>query len=107
MCLVLLWKMGLAVMWRAAWESQNNKAEFEIETWRYLCKEKTHISSQQATVIVRYSASANEQDTVCCFLDFQDIRESPWNKQQNPITYFLVSGQPAQSASQKDFNLKS
>jgi len=30
-----------------------------------------------ALAIARYSASANEQDTVACFLDFQEIGASP------------------------------
>jgi hypothetical protein len=43
---------------------------------------------------------------VCCFLDFQDTKESPRNKQKS-ITDFLVSGQAAQFASQKALSLKS
>lgn len=48
----------------------------------------------------RYSASAEERDVVDCFFDFQETKESP-RKIQKPVTERLVSGQEAQSASQK------
>jgi hypothetical protein len=52
-----------------------------------------------------YSASADDLETVCYFLDFHDIKESP-KKIQKPVTDLLESGQLAQSESQKDFNCK-
>jgi hypothetical protein len=61
--------------------------------------------SQVTAAIDRYSASADDLDTVCCFLDFQDIKESP-RKTQNPVTDLLESGQPVQSESQKAFRRK-
>ena len=48
----------------------------------------------------QYSASAEDLPTVCCFLDFQDIIESPRNMQY-PVIDLLVSGQDAQSESAK------
>jgi hypothetical protein len=49
-----------------------------------------------------YSDSAEERETVCCFLDFQEMRESPIKTQQ-PVMDLRVSKHPAQSASQKGF----
>jgi len=45
-----------------------------------------------------YSASEKLLEMVCCFFDFQKIRDSP-RYMEKPITYFLVSGQVAQSES--------
>ena len=47
-----------------------------------------------------YSASTNDLETVCCFLDFLEIRESP-RKTQKPVTDLLVSGHEVQSTSAK------
>jgi hypothetical protein len=62
--------------------------------------------SQHVTAMALYFALVEEQDMVCCFLDFQEIKESPRNKQK-PMIDFLVSGQVAQCASQKALSLKS
>ena len=62
--------------------------------------------SHTATAIDLYSDFVEDRDTVCCFLDFHEIKESP-RKTQNPITDFLVSRQEAQSASAKAFKCKS
>ena len=35
----------------------------------------SHLSSEVSAAMKRYSASAQERDTVCCFLIFQDIEE--------------------------------
>ena len=53
-----------------------------------------------------YSDSAEDLDTTCCFLLFQEISESLINTQK-PVIDLLVSGQAAQSASQYDFNCNS
>jgi hypothetical protein len=58
---------------------------------------------KKVEVIARYSASIEDLDTVCCFLDFQEINEPPRNT-QNPITDLRVSTQPAQSEFEKAFN---
>jgi hypothetical protein len=47
--------------------------------------------SQQATAMARYSASADDREMVCCFLDFQEMRESP-RKVQKPVTDFEYQG---------------
>jgi hypothetical protein len=53
--------------------------------------------------IALYYASAEDLETVCCFLDFQEIRESPM-KIQKPVTDFRVSTQLAQSEYENAFN---
>jgi hypothetical protein len=63
------------------------------------------VSSQQTVAIDRYSASAKELETIVCFLDFQEIKESP-RKTQNPKTDLRVSRQLARSKSQKAFKKK-
>ena len=50
-----------------------------------------------------YSTSAVDLDTVCCFFDFQETKESPM-KTQNPLIDLPVSRQVAQSKSAKAFN---
>ena len=45
-----------------------------------------------------YLASEELLEIVCCFLDFQEMRDSP-RKIEKPVTDFLVSGQVAQSES--------
>jgi hypothetical protein len=65
-----------------------------------LSKEDNHISSQQVEANVRYPASAEDLDTICCFFDFQDTRESPI-KTQKPMIDLRVSKQLAQSEYEK------
>jgi len=43
--------------------------------------------------IARYSTSAEEGETVCCFLVFQEMGECPKNTNQ-PVVKRLVRGQP-------------
>ena len=45
-----------------------------------------------------YSASVEDFETVCCFLELQETKESPM-KMQKPLTDLLLSGQEAQSES--------
>jgi len=51
----------------------------------------------------RYSASDELLDMVCCFLDFQDIRDSP-KYTEKPVMDLRVSGHVAQSESLYAFN---
>ena len=55
--------------------------------------------SQTATAIDLFSDFAEDRETVCCFFDFHEIKDSP-RKTQNPVTDLLVLGHEAQSASQ-------
>lgn len=68
-------------------------------------KEDNQTTSNVAFAIDLYSASADDLDTVCCFLDFQENNESPKNTQK-PETENRVSGQVAQSESEKGLNLR-
>ena len=65
-----------------------------------LKKLSVQTTSQIATPMERYSASAKDLLIVCCFLEFQEIIESPRNIQY-PVIDLLVSGQDAQSESSK------
>lgn len=60
----------------------------------------SHCSSQEVAASALYSASVEDLLTVTCFLDFQEINQSPM-KMQNPVIDLLVSGQVAQSESLK------
>jgi hypothetical protein len=60
---------------------------------------RSHITLQQVDAIALYSASAEDRETVVCFLDFQEIKELS-RKTQKPVTERLESKQPAQSESQ-------
>ena len=53
-----------------------------------------------------YSASTEDLETMNCFLDFHEIRESP-KKTQYPMVDLLVSTQDAQSTSVYAFKCKS
>ena len=64
------------------------------------------MTSETATAMALYFDSAEDRETVCCFLDFHEIKDSP-RKTQNPVTDLLVSGQEAQSASVKAFRCRS
>ncbi|KAJ0890595.1 hypothetical protein HanRHA438_Chr09g0425581 [Helianthus annuus] len=57
-----------------------------------------HITSQAAAHINLNSASAEDLDTVACFLLFQGTKDLP-KKTQNPVTDFLVLTHFAQSES--------
>lgn len=103
--LVLSWKMGFLVRCMAAWLSQYTRAGCECWIWKSLSKTSNQTISQKVWAKARYSASANERDTVACFLDFQLIKESPI-KTQKLVTDLRVSGQAAQSESLKAFKCK-
>lgn len=59
----------------------------------------THTTSDVNVAKLLYSASVELLETVCYFLDFQEMGESP-NFNIKPVTDLLVLGQAAQSASQ-------
>lgn len=61
-----------------------------------LSKERSHIISRVTFTMDLYSASAEDQETVNCFFNFQDIRESPRNTQKS-LMDLRVSRQDAQS----------
>jgi hypothetical protein len=59
----------------------------------------SQISSAAAFAVALYSASVEEQETVGCFLEFQDRRLEP-RETQYPDVDFRSLGYPAQSASE-------
>ena len=61
-----------------------------------------HTNSLVTNVKTLYSASAEDLETIACFLDFQESIESPRNI-QNPVTNLLVSRHDPQSISAKTF----
>ncbi|KAK4711461.1 hypothetical protein R3W88_005974 [Solanum pinnatisectum] len=70
-----------------------------MTTFNFFNTPTNQMISATALAILMYSASAELLLIVCCFLDFQDIRESP-SFTIYPITDFLVLRQVAQSESQ-------
>ena len=65
-----------------------------------------HVNSEHTRRMERYSASADESETVACFLDFQEIGLPPI-VMKYPLTDRRVVGHAAQSESQKASSLKS
>ena len=61
------------------------------------CRSQEH--SETALAMARYSASALDLETMVCHLDDHEMKEEP-RKTQKPDVERLVSGQPAQSASE-------
>ena len=87
-------------MYRAAWLSQNNIVGLWWLIFKSFSSCITQVILQAILAIALYYALAEDLDTTPCFLDLQDIKESP------KYTAYLVrdlqvSGHPAQSASQK------
>ncbi|CAL8988629.1 unnamed protein product [Prunus brigantina] len=103
MCFVRSWNTGLAAMCRAAWLSQYKRAGCKCVTCKSCKRYLSHTNSQVRDAMDLYSDSAEERDTIDCFLLFQDMGAPP-RKMQNPVTDRLVVGQLAQSASQYPFN---
>ena len=68
-----------------------------------LSRANSQVISQVALAIALYSASAEERETIGCFLDFHEIKESP-RKMQKPVTDLRESGHRAQSESAKAVN---
>lgn len=66
----------------------------------------SHAISQEAKANARYSASAEDLETVGCFLERQEIKEEPTNIVK-PVVDRLLSGQVPQSTSVKPFKVRS
>lgn len=104
-CLVLSWKIGFLVRWRAAWLWQSRRAGWGWSILKSFSRYINHMISQLVWAKAQYSASTDERETVACFFDFQLTKEFPLNI-QNPITDLLVSRQVAQSKSLKALRCK-
>ena len=88
MCLVLLWKNLISCNVKAASLSQNNITGLSWFTPRSLRRESSHTTSQVALAIEWSLAWANDLEIVCCFLDFQEMNESP---RKHTITTYWFS----------------
>ena len=69
-------------------------------------KDLIQINSLVTTAIARYSAFAEDLDTVLCFMVFQDTRDPP-TVTKYPINDLLVRRHAPQSESQKADTVKS
>lgn len=86
LCFVHSWKMGLTTMWRVAWLSQYKGIEVVTGT-RKSCKS---CLSQTSTLVVvamtGYYTSAEEWETMVCFLECHKMGECP-----RKIIYLIVN----------------
>ena len=86
-------------IYNADWLSQFNSTGLRLVTPSSSNKRTTQATSAAAAAMARYSASADDLETVCCFLDFQVTGELP-NNNTYPVTDLRESTQDAQSASE-------
>ncbi|KAK2444911.1 hypothetical protein QL285_015901 [Trifolium repens] len=98
MCFVLSWYTGFTAICIALVLSACSGVGFVCEKPSSERRPRNQIISEHAADMDRYSASVEDLDTKSCFLHFQEMGASPKNIHQ-PVVDFLVSGQPAQSAS--------
>ena len=105
-CLVRSWNTGFEAMWIAARLSEKSTALDDSSTPKSPRSCCSQINSLAAVAIARYSASADDFDTVVCFLDFQEIRDSP-KKTQSPVMERRESWHVPQSASEKALSCRS
>ena len=106
MCLVCSWKTGFLTIWSAAWLSQWSRVGWEWDIPRLWRRSLNHFNSPVTAVMDRYSASAEERDTVCCFLVFHEIGEDP-SRTNHPVRDLRVKGHPAQSESHQPDSCRS
>ena len=90
----------------ATWLSQKSIAGFGWNTSKSFNKARIQVISYVVTAMALYFASAEDLETIDCFLDFHEIRESP-KKMQKLVANLLVSIEDAQFASVYAFKWKS
>lgn len=90
-------------MCNAAWLSQNKTTGREIRVCKSASRDNIQMNSHVALAMDLYSASVEDLDTLCCFLDFQEIKELP-SITQKPDMDLRVSGHAAQSESENKFS---
>ena len=98
MCLVLSWKTGLFAIYITLVLLALRGVAPRIgipSSWRRRRSQTIILLAEDMDL---YSASAEDLETVACFLHVQEMREEPRNIHQ-PVVNLLVSGHPAQSAS--------
>lgn len=89
----------------AAVLSQNINMEVEMGTNKSDNSCLSQINSLVVAARARYSASADERETVVYFFAFHDTRDSP-RKMQKPVVDLRVSKHEPQSALEKARNCK-
>ena len=99
MCLVLSWKTGLKAICSVAWLSHIRFIALTSPNLSCWSNCLSHVSSQVAAAIARYSASAPDHATLFCFLLRHEIKFPPM-RTQYPEVDLLSAGEPAQSASE-------
>ena len=72
-CFVRSWKTGFLAICRALWFWQCNVTGFHLSTPISSKSLMSQVTSDAALAIALYSASAEDLETVCCFLLFQLI----------------------------------
>ena len=98
MCFILSWKTGLLAILIALVLSPWRGVELPTMTPNSQRRRRSQMISALANNITQYSASAEDFETVVCFLHFHETRDSPTNMHQ-PVVDRQESGQPAQSTS--------
>ena len=91
--------VGLETMWIATWLSQKRSIGEVRDIPKFANSCCNQMSSLVVVTMALYSASIELRDMVVCFLDFQEIKESPKNT-QNPVVNFLESGHDPQLVSE-------
>lgn len=92
-------KKGLDAIWIAAWLSHLSGIGVISVIPNSLTKRVNHASSEHTLSMDQYSTSADDKETVACFLDFHEMGDRP-NRIKKPLTDLLVIGHEAQSESQ-------
>lgn len=69
-CFVSSWKVGFEAMWIAAWLSENKRIGESTMMWKSFSKCYNQKSSLVVAAKALYSASADDLETVACFLAF-------------------------------------
>lgn len=77
MCLVRSWNTGLAAMWMAARLSQKNGTVPACLTSKCYNNMRNHMILHVVLAVTRYSTSAEERETIVCFLERHVIGEDP------------------------------
>ncbi|PHT36771.1 hypothetical protein CQW23_24471 [Capsicum baccatum] len=78
--------------------SLKSSIDLLIDTFNSANNPVNDMTSARAEAMILYSASAKLLDTVCCFLNFQDIKDSP-KFTTYPMTDLLVFRHATQSES--------
>lgn len=80
-CFVRYGKTTFVVICNTHWLSQYKTDNLDGCCNKSRRRKEIHWSSLVAEVRARYSVAVEEQEMVCCFLDFQDTNECPIKKQ--------------------------